>query len=157
MEENNITPDFPEVRNGFHRARLNVLITEAWLGDYMRNFFDSFDITAQQYHIMRIVQRSEKPLSILQIRDRMLEKMCDASRLIDRLILKDLVNKKISKQDKRLVEVFLTEKGEKLLDVIVTKVEDLDKPIVANISEEEAHYLSNLLIKMRGGDLQTEK
>lgn len=150
MDETNNKQDIREYRSEFHRARLNVLLTESWLSDSMRNFFEAFDITGQQYHIMRIVQQSEDPLSILQIRENMLERMCDASRLIDRLILKELVIKKISKLDKRLVEVYLTEKGESLLEIIAQQISYLDHPISDNITEEEAKKLSALLMKMRG-------
>ena len=152
MEETNQNQDLREYRNEFHRARLNVLMTESWLSDSMRNFFDAYDITGQQYHIMRIVQRSEKPLSILQIREKMLERMCDASRLIDRLILKELVIKKVSKLDKRLVEIYLTEKGESLLQNTIQTIAALDGPINANITEEEASKLCELLMKMRGSE-----
>lgn len=144
--------DFPEFRNDFHLVRLSVFLTESWLMDSVRKFFDEFDITAQQYNIMRIVEASEIPLSILQIRERMLEKMCDASRLIDRLILKELVIKKVSNIDKRLVEVYLTPKGLDLLSYIKGKVGALEKPIRNNISEQEAATLCSLLRKMRGSE-----
>ncbi|HTN35677.1 MAG TPA: hypothetical protein VL053_01305 [Arachidicoccus sp.] len=150
MEENEINQNLPETRNEFHKVRLCVLMTESWLGESMRSFFDAYDITAQQYHIMRIVQHAEKPLSILQIRERMLEKMCDASRLIDRLILKELVIKKVAQFDKRLVEVFLTERGEALLTSIKENIAELDKPIESNLSEQEAKTMCTLLLKMKG-------
>lgn len=152
MDESNKIQDVREYRSEFHCARLNVLLTESWLSDSMRNFFDSYDITGQQYHIMRIVQRSAEPLSILQIREKMLERMCDASRLIDRLILKELVIKKVSKLDKRLVEVYLTEKGESLLESISLNIATLDNLISANITEEEAQKICELLKKMRGDE-----
>lgn len=150
MEDKLKNIDFPELRNDYHLVRLSIFLTEGWLMDSMRKFFDDFDITAQQFNIMRIVEASEIPLSILQIREKMLEKMCDASRLIDRLILKELVVKKMSSIDKRLVEVYLTPKGLELLSDIKGKVGALEKPIRDNISEEEAATLCALLSKMRG-------
>jgi DNA-binding MarR family transcriptional regulator len=150
MEDKLKNIDFPEFKNDFHLVRLNIFLTESYLMESVRKFFDEFDITAQQYNIMRIVEVSEVPLSILQIRERMLEKMCDASRLIDRLILKNLVIKKVSNIDKRLVEVYLTPKGLELLTEIKGKVGALEKPIKDNISEEEAATLCTLLSKMRG-------
>ena len=152
MEDKLKNVDFPEFRNDFHLVRLSIFLTESWLMESVRKFFDEFDITAQQYNIMRIVEASETPLSILQIRERMLEKMCDASRLIDRLILKGLVIKKVSNIDKRLVEVYMTQKGLDLLADIKGKVAALEKPIRDNISEEEAATLCSLLSKMRGSE-----
>lgn len=150
MEDKLKNIEFPEFNNDFHLVRLSIFLTESWLMESVRKFFDEFDITAQQYNIMRIVEASEVPLSILQIREKMLEKMCDASRLIDRLILKELVIKKVSVIDKRLVEVYLTAKGLELLTEIKGKVSALEKPIRDNISEEEAATLCALLSKMRG-------
>ena len=150
MEERLKNIDFPELRNDFQLVRLNIFLTESWLMDSMRKFFDEFDITAQQYNIMRIVETCEIPLSILQIREKMLEKMCDASRLIDRLILKELVFKKISNVDKRLVEVYLTDKGRALLSQIKEQIDQLEHPIRKNITEQEAATLCSLLSKLRG-------
>lgn len=150
MEDKLKNIDFPEFRNDFHLVRLSIFLTESWLMDSVRKFFDEFDITAQQYNIMRIVEASGMPLSILQIREKMLEKMCDASRLIDRLILKKLVIKKVSSIDKRLVEVYMTQKGFELLSEIKGQVEILERPIRKNISEQEAATLCHLLSKMRG-------
>ncbi|WP_091392838.1 MarR family winged helix-turn-helix transcriptional regulator [Arachidicoccus rhizosphaerae] len=152
MEDKLKNIEFPEFKNDFHMVRLSIFLTESWLMESVRKFFDEFDITAQQYNIMRIVEASEVPLSILQIREKMLEKMCDASRLIDRLILKELVIKKVSVIDKRLVEVYITEKGLELLAEIKGKVSALEKPIRDNISEEEAATLCALLSKMRGSE-----
>ena len=155
MEERLKNIDFPELRNDFHLVRLSIFLTESWLMDSMRKFFDGFDITAQQYNIMRIVEASDIPLSILQIREKMLEKMCDASRLIDRLILKELVYKKVSNIDKRLVEVYLTEKGLGLLSQIKRQIDELEHPIRKNITEEEASTLCNLLSKLRGTEIES--
>ena len=152
MEDKLKNIEFPEFKNDFHMVRLSIFLTESWLMESVRKFFDEFDITAQQYNIMRIVEASEVPLSILQIREKMLEKMCDASRLIDRLILKELVIKKVSVIDKRLVEVYLTAKGLELLNEIKGKVSALEAPIRDNITEEEAATLCALLRKMRGSD-----
>ena len=152
MEEKLKNIGFSGLKNNYQMVRLNIFLAESWLMDSMRKFFDEFDITAQQYNIMRIVQASPIPLSILQIRERMLEKMCDASRLIDRLILKELVIKKISSIDKRLVEVYLTSKGSELLLEMKDRIQGLDAPLRGNINEQEAATLCALLRKMRGVD-----
>jgi DNA-binding MarR family transcriptional regulator len=102
----------------------------------------------QQYNILRILRGSQpNPLSTLQIRERMIDKMSDTSRIVDRLILKKLVTKKTSKMDSRLVEVRITEKGLELL----AQLDDTDHKIasyLANLTEEEATLVSNLLDKM---------
>jgi DNA-binding MarR family transcriptional regulator len=88
------------------------------------------------------------PLSTLQIRERMLDKMSDTSRIVDRLIVKDLVQKSACKADKRLVDITLTEKGLQL----VTKLDQYNDQIDANlkgVSEAEAKTLNEILDKLR--------
>ncbi|MFM2118242.1 MAG: hypothetical protein RL316_1432, partial [Bacteroidota bacterium] len=88
------------------------------------------------------------PLSTLQIRDRMLEKMSDTSRLVDRLVVKGLVKKITAETDRRLVDVLITEKGKKLLSRIDAQQTEMDA-ILNNLTEKEAEQLSELLDKMR--------
>jgi MarR family 2-MHQ and catechol resistance regulon transcriptional repressor len=117
----------------------------------MKMIFDREDITAQQFNILRILRGSfPAPLSTLQIRDRMVEKMSDTSRLVDRLVTKGLVKKVTSETDRRLVDVFITEKGKKLLTRLDASAKEMDA-IFSNLDEQEAAQLSNLLDKMRTG------
>jgi len=89
------------------------------------------------------------PLSTQEIRNRMLDKASDASRIVDRLILKGLVTKKTCKADKRLVDVVISEEGRKLLAVVNEKVDALDEHILQNLTEKEAVTLNELLDKIR--------
>lgn len=136
-------------RNNFQKAAVNLLFTSGWLRDQMKLIFDREDITGQQFNILRILRGSfPTPLSTLQIRDRMLEKMSDTSRLVDRLVMKGLAKKITSETDRRLVDVLITDKGKRLL----TRLDDCDKEmdaIFSNLNEQEAAQLSTLLDKMR--------
>ena len=115
----------------------------------MKVLFDREDITAQQFNILRILRGSfPTPLSTLQIRDRMLEKMSDTSRLVDRLLIKGLVEKITSATDRRLVDILITDKGKKLLSRIDAQEAEMDA-ILNNLTEKEAAQLSDLLDKMR--------
>ena len=136
-------------RNSKQKAAVNVLYTGSWLRDQMKCIFDSEDITAQQFNILRILRGSHpEPLSTLQIRERMLEKMSDTSRLVDRLVVKGLVKKIVCKADRRLVDILITEKGKKLLERLDQKESDIDG-ILKNLTEKEAAQLSDLLDKIR--------
>ncbi len=136
-------------RNNFQKAAVNLLFTSGWLRDRMKNLFDKEDITAQQFNILRILRGSfPTPLSTLQIRDRMLEKMSDTSRLVDRLVVKGLVKKITAETDRRLVDILITEKGKKLLSRIDAQETEMDA-ILNNLTEKEAEQLSELLDKMR--------
>src|SRR4051812_48301383 len=98
---------------------INLLFTYGSVIEKIKNFLSKDDITHQQFNILRILRGSHpEPLSTLQIRERMLDKMSDTSRIVDRLVVKGLVKKATCSQDKRLVDVTITDKGQKLLKKI---------------------------------------
>ena len=101
----------PNFRNEFQKMGINIIFTANWLNERIASFLSKEDITLQQYNILRILRGSDAPLSTLQIRERMLDKMSDTSRIVDRLIVKGLVQKSACKVDKRLVDIILTEKN----------------------------------------------
>ena len=114
-----------------------------------KELFASEDITPQQFNILRILRGSHpQPLSTLQIRERMLDKMSDTSRIVDRLMSKGLVKKGLCKKDRRLVDITISDKGRKLLEKIDARQDELDG-ILGNLSKKEAVYLSDLLDKIR--------
>ena len=77
-------------RNEFQKATLNIIFTSNWLQSQVKLILEPADITPQQFNILRIL-RGESPISTLQIRERMLDKMSDTSRLVERLIKKELL------------------------------------------------------------------
>lgn len=137
-------------RNEYQRASVNLVYTYSWLMERVKEFLLPADITMQQFNILRILRGSHPaPLSTLQIRERMLDKMSDTSRIVDRLIAKGLVKKKVSGKDRRLVDVIITVKGRRLLNKLDQRQDELDG-ILKNLSEDEAGRLSKILDKMRG-------
>ncbi len=138
-------------RNEHQKAVVNLLFTVSWLKEQTRAIFDPEEITPQQFNILRILRGSHpKPLSTQAIRDRMLEKMSDTSRIVDRLIVKGLVKKVTCESDRRLVDVQITDKGRKLLERIDLKENEMDE-IVKGLNEAEAKELNQLLDKIRQG------
>lgn len=134
-----------------HKALVNILYTYGWELERIQKILSKENITHQQFNILRILRGSyPTPLSTLQIRERMLDKMSDTSRIVDRLILKEMATKAVSTRDKRLVDVIITEKGLDLLK----RIDEVDivSQIMTNVSEEEAEKLSNLLDKMRSSN-----
>ena len=135
-----------------HKALVNLMFTYGWAMERIKNILSEEDITHQQYNILRILRGSApQPLSTLQIRERMLDKMSDTSRIVDRLVVKQLAKKVTCATDRRLVDVTITEKGLKLLKKIDTETKFIDD-IMANLTEEEAAALSDLLDKMRSSE-----
>lgn len=135
----------------FQKAMINLIYTHNWMMERMKLFFEKADLTPQQFNILRILRGAAQPLSTLQIRQRMLDKMSDTSRIVDRLIKKGLTKKVVCKTDRRLVDVSITEKGLKLLDKLDEAQNELDS-IVSQLSETEARELNNLLDKIRNSD-----
>src|SRR5690606_3869380 len=106
------------------------IYTYNWVLEKLKVFLAEDDITTQQYNMLRILRGSyPTPLSTLQIRDRMLDKMSDTSRIVDRLIKKGLVKKTVCSTDKRLVDVLITEEGQMLLNKLDQKNDEMDKII----------------------------
>ena len=131
------------------KAMINLLFTYGWAIERIKNVLAPEDITHQQYNILRILRGAHpQPLSTLQIRDRMLDKASDTSRLVDRLIIKDLAKKTTCPKDKRLVDVIITDKGQKLLKKLDSQVNAMNEVMKA-LTEDEAEQLSDLLDKIR--------
>ena len=135
-------------RNEFQKMSINIIYTANWLNEKMGQILSTEDITQQQYNILRILRGSECPLSTLKIRERMLDKMSDTSRIVDRLIVKDLVEKTACVKDKRLVDITVTKKGLQLLEKLDALNESIDS-ILNGVSEKEAHTINQILDKLR--------
>lgn len=135
-------------RNEYQKAIINLIYTYNWMSEKMKVFFEQEDITPQQFNILRILRGAGKPISTLQIRQSMLDKMSDTSRIVDRLLAKDYVKKNVCENDKRLVDVSITTKGRKLLEKLDRSEDDIDR-LMGNLSASEAKSLNKLLDKIR--------
>ncbi|MFT7333818.1 MAG: MarR family multiple gene transcriptional regulator MgrA [Sphingobacteriales bacterium] len=131
------------------RAFIHVMVTNSWLNEYQKDFFKNFNISKQQYNAMRIL-RGQFPsgLSVNSVKDRMLDKMPDTSRLVDRLVSKALVEREVNKTDRRATIITLTAKGVKLMDKIDQDIHQIET-LFDNLNEEEAEELNRLLEKAR--------
>jgi DNA-binding MarR family transcriptional regulator len=136
-------------RSEYHKALLNVIYTHNVIINDINGFFKNYDITRQQYNVLRILRgQFPEPATVQLIRDRMLDKMSDASRIVERLRVKELVDRTLSTEDKRTVRITITDKGIGLLELMETCIEDLEKGI-RNLTEGEAQQLNELLDKIR--------
>jgi DNA-binding MarR family transcriptional regulator len=138
-------------RNEHQKAIINLIYTYNWITEHSKAILEKGDITPQQFNILRILRGAGTPLSTLQIRQRMLDKMSDTSRIVDRLIIKGMVKKVTCKTDKRLVDVSITDKGKKVLEKIDQHEDEMDA-IAGNLTETDARTLSKLLDKIRNSN-----
>jgi DNA-binding MarR family transcriptional regulator len=135
-------------RNEYQKMGINIIYTANWLNERIAQILNSEKITQQQYNILRILRGSELPLSTLKIRERMLDKMSDTSRIVDRLVTKELVEKSACIKDKRLVDVTLSKKGLLLLEKLDHFNDQIDA-ILKGINEKEASTINQILDKLR--------
>ena len=135
-------------RSEHQKAAINLIYTSNWLNERMKYFFDNYDITSQQFNILRILRGAGEPLSTLQIRQRMLDKMSDTSRIVDRRVKKGMVRKNTRRTDRRLVDVIITDKGKKLLSDLDARNDEMDS-ILKNLDEADAKKINLLLDKLR--------
>ena len=134
-------------RNDQNKVMVNILFTHSWMMDHIKNFVKTENLTPQQYNILRILRGAGGPLSTLQLREKMLDKMSDTSRIVERMVAKGLVQKAVSEKDKRMVDVSITAEGIQLLDNLDKRNEELDA--IVHLNGEELETLNNLLDKLR--------
>jgi len=137
-------------KNDFHRLSVNLMYTQSWLHLKNQAHLKPFGITIQQYNILRIL-RGQYPgtATVNLLIERMLDKMSNASRLVEKLRKKDLVERHICEKDRRAVDVIITAKGLKLLDEIEKCDKKWEKQF-HSLSLTEVKTLNNLLDKLRG-------
>ncbi len=131
-----------------HKAHINILYTSNWLKDRSQRIIKKFEITQQQYNVLRILKgRAGKSCSAQEIKEVMIDKRPDLTRLIDRLILKSLVTRQECEENRRKLDIMITEKGISL----IKKIEPLFKKMITDetvITDAEAIELSRILDKM---------
>ena len=136
--------------SGYQQAIVNVVYTSNWCNDQLKQALVPYNITTQQFIVLRILRgQHPKPCTISLLKSRILDKMCDASRIVDRLVQKELVLKSMNKSDKRAADILITEKGLEMLQQMQGTI-DLSAPVSSNLTLEEAELLNALLDKMRG-------
>jgi DNA-binding MarR family transcriptional regulator len=132
------------------KAVLNILFTSSWLNGLSTRCLKPFDISPQQYNVLRIL-RGSYPCSLMlnEISSRMIDRMSNATRLVEKLKQKGLCNRVLNEQNRRQVAISITETGLKMLLVIDQEMKKQRKDF-EKITETEAQELSRILDKLRG-------
>ncbi len=131
------------------KATVNLIYTYNWAVSNLKDEFVRYDITIQQFNILRILRgQHPSPATINLLKERMLDKMCDASRMVERLRQKELIDRCVNKQDRRSVDIRISQKGLGLLEHIDREYDPNE--LFSNLSLEEAQELNRLLDKVRG-------
>lgn len=136
-------------KSEFQKAIINIFYTSSWLGEKHSRFFKKYNITAAQFNVLRILRgQYPQPSTINLIIDRMLDRMSNASRIVDKLEDKKLVVRKQCPNDRRAVDVIISEAGLELLEEIDRAMEPYETEF-CNLTEAEAATLNDLLDKFR--------
>lgn len=139
-----------QFRSPYQRLSINLIYTSNWLAYGRLDIFRDYGITTQQYNVLRILRgQHPNPVRINDIGERMLDKTSNASRLVDKLLIKELVVRYSCPTDRRAVNVQITDKGLELLNLLDPLVDEEEKKL-CKLTPEEATQLSNLLDKLRG-------
>jgi MarR family 2-MHQ and catechol resistance regulon transcriptional repressor len=133
-------------KNNKVKALLNLIYTANWINSKQNAFFKPFGISPQQYNILRILRGASEAIAVQTIKDRMLERAPNATRLMDKMCSKKLIDRVPCTGDRRVVHIEITEDGLQLLNKIDKEVK---ADILQNLTEEEAIFLSDLLDKIR--------
>jgi DNA-binding MarR family transcriptional regulator len=137
-------------KSPYHRAMVNVLYTSNWIANQQAQLLKPSGLTLQQYNVLRILRgQHPSPVKVSDITERMLDKMSNASRLVDKLVLKDLVLRTECPSDRRAVDVTITDAGLDLLKQLDEDIEGLNEEMSDKLTMEEAVKLSELLDRLR--------
>jgi DNA-binding MarR family transcriptional regulator len=137
-------------KNEYQKMLVNILFTSGWLSAKHSCNLKPFGISTQQFNILRILRgQYPKPATINLLIERMLDKNSNASRLVEKLRLKKLVERATCPDDRRAVNVLITQKGLDLLNEI-DRQDTVFLKELKNISEKEAEQINTLLDKLRG-------
>lgn len=135
--------------NQWEKAVLNIIYSGNWMYGRQYQFLKPFDISPEQYNILRILKgQFPQPASVNLLKSRMLDKMSNASRLVEKLRKKGLVQREECPDDRRCVDVSIKEKGMELLDEIQQAKEDA-KTTYSHITQSEVETLNHILDKFR--------
>lgn len=130
------------------KAVINIRYTSNFLGNIQTHFMSKFDLSMPQFNILRILRGAKGDINVNTVKDRMIEKSPNTTRLMDKLIDKGLIQRSRCKEDRRVVYVRITENGLKLLQEI-DENKDVVSLTMANLTDDEANALSDLLDKVR--------
>jgi len=129
---------------------INVFLSNTYFKDEMLSVLKPFDLSVEQFNVLRILRgQNEKPLNLQDIQDRMVNKMSNTTRLIDKLLLKGFVERNTCAKNRRKIEIFITQNGLKTLYVLDPIIDDIEQQMTSNLSQTELEQLNNLLTKLK--------
>lgn len=129
---------------------LNILVTQTALSERMNEILKSYDLSAEQFNVLRILRGQKgSPANMHMIQERMIAKTSNTTRLVDKLLLKELVTREICSKNRRKMEVLITAKGLDLLKKLDPKITQHESDFASKLTPAEINKLNELLEKYR--------
>jgi DNA-binding MarR family transcriptional regulator len=137
-------------KDEFQRAQLNIIFTGIWLEVITNQTLKQYDLSSQQFNVLRILRGSRpNPLNLFDIQERMMDRMSNATRLVEKLRQKGLLTRRQCPSNRRKVEIEITEKGLELLKKLDPVMEEQHLKLAKKITKQEADLINDLLDRLR--------
>ncbi len=137
--------------NLYFEAIQEIIKTGHWITDSVSKELKEYDIYEPQYNVLRILRGAKGvPVSVNTILEQMVQRSSNVTRIVDKLTQKGLVERVLSEEDRRKMDISITPEGAELLKKLDNKVHNFHKPMVTNLSSEESVKLKELIIKLKG-------
>ncbi|WP_241483378.1 MarR family winged helix-turn-helix transcriptional regulator [Kordia zhangzhouensis] len=135
----------------FKKTAINFIVTSNFFMEHLQSFFKSYDISMQQYNVLRILRGQKgKPANLATVQERMIHKNSNTTRLIDKLITKEYVERSICPNNRRKVEIVITKSGMQLLETIDPELNTIETQLFQSLTQEEINTFNSILEKIRG-------
>ncbi len=132
------------------KLTINLLYSANWANDIITEAIKPFDISLQQFNVLRILRgQKNKPANLSTINSRMVSKMSNTTRLVDKLITKGYTERTVCPSNRRKVEITITEKGLSLLEKVDPVINNAENKVTEQLHEDELELLNKLLNKLR--------
>jgi DNA-binding MarR family transcriptional regulator len=132
------------------KVTLNLKFTHNFIEDKFNTILKPYDISSEQYNVLRILRGQKgNPLNMQDIQERMVTKNSNTTRLIDKLLLKGMVLRKTCPENRRKIEIKITDKGLNILTKLDPEIDENDTVFIRNLTKKELETLNDLLEKIR--------
>ncbi|MDN5204701.1 MarR family transcriptional regulator [Fulvivirgaceae bacterium BMA10] len=139
------------INKNYLKAIEQIIRTGHWITDQVSMELKEYEISEPQYNVLRILRgRKGKPITVHEIQDQMVQRTSNVTRIVDKLLDKELVNRQECPTNRRKMDITITDKGQSFLVQLDKRVHDFHLPMAENLSEKEAITLTKLIIKLKG-------
>lgn len=129
---------------------INIFLSNIWVKNDLLNVLKPHELSLEQFNVLRILRGQKgNPINLQDIQERMINKMSNTTRLVDKLILKGFVKRNQCEQNRRKIEIYITSEGLHILRELDSIIDQTEQHITSNLSQTELEQLNNLLLKLK--------